>query len=127
MSDPGEYLSVDVGEDRVERLGRLGWGRRKPLAELAWAKTREDGKRVAPGQVPRDPVDETATLVAEGLDVDVTGQDYRPVTDAVAALRRPGARRTARCTGPSARRPPRSRPETAARLRVPDTSPPRSR
>ena len=74
VSDAGEDLPLDVGQDRGERLTLFGRGGGKRLPQLARTKARENRELLAPGQVVRDPVDEAAALLAEDLEVDVSGQ-----------------------------------------------------
>ena len=74
VSDAGEDLPLDVGKDRRERLALFGRGGGKRLPQLARTKARQNGEPLALGQVLRDPVDEAAALLAEGLEVDVSGQ-----------------------------------------------------
>jgi hypothetical protein len=74
VGDAGQDLPLDIGQDRGERLTLLGRGGWERLAQLARPKTGEYGELLAFGQVPRDPVDESAALLAEDLEIDVSGQ-----------------------------------------------------
>jgi hypothetical protein len=74
VGDSGQDLPLDVGEDRRERLALFGWRGGKRVPQLARTKARENRELLAVGQIGRDPVDEAAAFLTEGLEVDVSRQ-----------------------------------------------------
>jgi hypothetical protein len=78
VSDAGKDLPLDVGQDRGQGLALLRRRRRELRPQLARAKAREHGEPLPFGEVAGDPVDEAAALLAEDLEVDVSGQASPP-------------------------------------------------
>jgi hypothetical protein len=74
VRDAGQDLSLDVGQDRRERLTLLGGRGRKRLPEFTRTQAGEHGQLLALGQVLRDPIDEPMAFLAEDLEIDVSGQ-----------------------------------------------------
>jgi hypothetical protein len=79
VRDTRKDLAVDVGEDVGEGLAPLGGGRGKGRPELPRAQAGKDRELLSFGQVPDDPVDQTPALLAEGLEIDVSGQGATPL------------------------------------------------
>jgi hypothetical protein len=78
VGDARQDLSVDIGQDVGEGLALLRRRGRELVAQLPRAKAGKDGELLPLGQVAGDPVDEPATFFAEGLEIDVPGQEATP-------------------------------------------------
>jgi len=78
VGDPGNDLSIDVGQDLGEGLAPLRRGRGEGGPQLPRAETRQYGELLPLGQVAGDPVDETPAFVAKDLEIDVPGQGATP-------------------------------------------------
>jgi hypothetical protein len=78
VGDARQDLPVDVGQDVGEGLALLRRRRREPVAQLPRAEAGQDGELLPLGQVAGDPVDQTATFLPEGLEIDVPGQEATP-------------------------------------------------